>query len=91
MSNRLDDLRIKCRNYHLKKGLKAFGIIALLLTLPVSGYYIYELMTQTSAEKNDTQIVQPKVKTEKTVAAEKKTTSPSYLRSVYPEEGEKSV
>jgi len=91
MSNRLDDLRIKCRNYHLKKGLKAFGIIALLLTLPVSGYYIYDLIAQASIEKKDNPKVQAKIKTEKPVAAEKKTTSPSYLLSVSPAEVEKSV
>lgn len=43
MSNRLETLSAQCRKYHFKKFLKRFVLFLVLLSLPISTYYIYLL------------------------------------------------
>ena len=46
MSNRLETLSAQCKKYHFKKFLKSFILLILLITLPISGYYVYLVINE---------------------------------------------
>lgn len=95
MSNRLQKLHSQCRNYHLKRALKAFGLFAVLVSLPFSLYYIYEDFSEQAPQQTPIAAVQAEAKEAaallKEQGDEKKTVSPSYLNPVFADDVEKAV
>lgn len=76
----------------MKKALKIFAFLILLLSLPTAAYYLYDLLTQEFKQKDTASIITPQTQPKKQVStANQHTLSPSYVLSVSPDAVEKSV
>lgn len=91
MSSRLQRLHTQCKIYHLKRTLKGFVALLLLVSLPFSIYYIYDFFLEEEWQKSAV-VVQTEVTAQaKQQSTEQKRVSLSYLPAVSAEEVEKAV